>query len=318
LGNVVTMVALTHERDPINAAHIRRAARPEHVTRYFALNAAAPAEALDASALPAGTVNLMRHRLWKNYQRRLWPTDWFRLFDPVSDSRSFLTWHDAFAGLDICTNFYSSMEEVLSKPSSDDAPVLEPIFESGLLSWVAQEKAKGGLGIGALAFRSSTAGWGLNSQWYEEAAGMMLPLSGSQATEDRVATSALPQRPFFRRFQSSEVGEFYPGYQGDRLMAPPNDPAAHDEAQKTVTVAKCLAEGIPAISYAIGVDRVAKLDGLSRGGNFDLTGSYVPSANTGFQNGWIVRKRDGWLHSDCAEMALIYVHPLFDRIVERL
>jgi hypothetical protein len=318
LGNVVTMTALCYARDAMEPGYLRRAALPGSVRRYFALNAAAPTEAVATDSIDPADVSLMRHRLWKNYERRLWPTDWFRLFDQENDARSRLTWRDAFGGIEICTNFFSSEEEILANPTNDDTPILEPIREGGLLSWVAQEKIKGGLGVGALPLRSVTAGWSLNQEWYEESAGMLLPLSATQATEQRVATSRLPERPFFRRFQSLESGGFYPGYEGERLMAPLQDEEARDEAEKTVTVAKCLAEGIPAISFAMGRNRVIKFDAFVGAGNFDLNDTYSAAAGTGFRNGWITRRKDGWLHSDCVEVALLYVHPLFDRIVQRL
>lgn len=319
LGNMVTQVALTYDRDPANAARLRPATRPAGVKNYFAIDAALPLEAVRGTAVTANSKALMRHPGWAEYdtQERLWPTQWYALFTGTSDGRNGLTWQNVFAGLDVGTNLYSSGEEVLANPINDSVPLWEPLFGSGLRAWVSQEKHKGGAGLAAPFFRSRTGGWIENKAWYVPT--VPTPPAGSPQTHRRFAseaqdvaapggvpTSALASEPFFQRFQASESGGFYPGYQGSRLHAPIGDANADDEARKLVTVAKCLGEAIPALSFPLGSNNSTKFDDLS--GNFDLNGA-------AFKNGWPSSRSDtNWKHSDCLNVAYIFNFPLYDKM----
>jgi len=129
-----------------------------------------------------------------------------------------------------------------------------------------------------------------------------------------VPTSALTSEPFFRRFQASESDGFYPGYQGSRLHAPISDVNADDEARKLVTVAKCLGEAMPALSYAQGSNTATRFDDLS--GNFDLNAPYNSNNGQGFKNGWPTsRPNQNWLHSDCLNVAYIFHFKFYDRMI---
>jgi hypothetical protein len=319
LGNMVTEVALTYERDPSNTARLRPAARPASVKNYFAIDAALPLEAVRGTAITTNSKALMRHPDWAEYdtQERLWPTQWYALFTGTSDGRSGLTWRNVFGGLDVGTNLYSSGEEVLANPINDSVPLWEPLFGGGLRAWVSQEKHKGGAGPAAPFFRSWTGGWIENKAWYVPI--VPTPPAGSPQTRRRFAseaqdvaapgglpTSALASEPFFQRFQATEDGTFYPGYQGSRLHAPIGDTNADDEARKLVTVAKCLGEAIPALSFPLGSNSSTKFDDL--GGNFDLNG-------TAFKNGWPSSRPDtNWKHSDCLNVAYTFNFPLYDKM----
>jgi hypothetical protein len=319
LGNMVTQVALTYERDPVNAARLRPAARPATVKNYFAIDAALPLEAMRGTAVTTESKALMRHPDWAEYDNleRLWPTQWYALFAGTSDARSGLTWRNVFAGLDVGTNLYSSGEEVLANPINESVPLWEPLFGGGLRAWVSQEKHKGGAGTAAPFFRSWTAGWIENKAWYVPI--VPTPPAGSPQTRRRFASEAqdmaapsgvpnsgLASEPFFQRFQASESGGFYLGYQGSRLHAPIGDANADDEARKLVTVAKCLGEAIPALSFPLGSNSSTKFDDL--GGNFDLNGS-------AFKNGWPSSRPDtNWKHSDCLNVAYTFNFPLYDKM----
>lgn len=321
LGNMVTQVALTYERDPSNAARLRPAARPASVKNYFAIDAALPLEALDVASITASSKPLMRHPDWAEYdtQERLWPTQWYALFTGTSDGRNGLTWRNVFAGLDVGTNLYSSGEEVLSNPINDSVPLWEPLFGGGLRAWVSQEKHKGGAGPAAPFFRSWTGGWIENKAWYVPI--VPTPPAGSPQTRPRfvseaqdvavpggVPTSALPSEPFFQRFQSNESGGFYPGYQGSRLHAPIGDTNADDEARKLVTVAKCLGEAISALSFPQGSNASPAFTRPGMSGNFDLNTST-------FKNGWPSSRSDtNWKHSDCLNVAYTFNFPLYDKM----
>lgn len=326
LGNVVTQVALTRTRDPNNTAQLIPASKPATVKHYFAVDAAVPLEATSATDITSDSKSKLRHSWWAEYdsQERLWPSHWHELFAGTGDGREGLTWQNVFANLEIGTNFYSTGEEVLANPLNDGMPVLDPIFFGGLRAWVAQEKHKGGNGVAAGLFRSWTAGWVENKAWYVPI--VPTPPIGSPQTRRRFAseaqdvaapngvpTSSLASEPFFQRFQSSEDGVFYPGYQGSRLHAPIGDANANDEARKLVTVAKCLGEAIPALSLPQGSNPATKFDRLS--GNFDLNEPYDPSTGLGFKNGWPAsRPNQNWLHSDCLDVSYIFHFKFYDRM----
>ncbi len=320
LGNVVTQVALTRTRDPNNNARLIPASKPATVKHYFAVDAAVPLEATSASDITNDSKSKLRHTWWAEYdgQERLWPSHWHELFAGTGDAREGLTWQNVFANLEIGTNFYSSGEEVLANPVDDGMPFWEPLFFAGQRAWVAQEKLKGGNGAAIAFFRSRTGGWVENEAWYVP---LQPPIpEGVPPTRRRFAseaqdvaapngvpTSALASDPFFRRFQASEDGVFYPGYQGSRLHAPVGDANADDEARKLVTVAKCLGEAIPALSFPQGSNTATKFDDLS--GNFDLNTS-------DFKNGWPASRGSnaGWKHSDCLDVSYIFHFKLYDRM----
>lgn len=320
LGNGVTKVALTRARDPNNPARLILASKPATVKHYFAVDSALPLEATSASDITAESKSRMRHSWWAEYdsQERLWPTHWHELFAGSGDGREGLTWQNVFANLEVGTNFYSSGEEVLANPVSDVMPVWEPLFFAGLRAWIAQEKHKGGNGVAASFFRSWTAGWVENEAWYvprqppiPEGVPPTRRRFASEVQDtpapDGVPSSALPAEPFFQRFQVGESGGFYPGYLGSRLHAPIGDTNADDEARKLVTVAKCLGEAIPALSYPQGSNSATKFDRLS--GNFDLNTS-------SFKNGWPVSRSPNtdWKHSDCLDVSYIFHFKLYDRM----
>jgi len=130
-----------------------------------------------------------------------------------------------------------------------------------------------------------------------------------------VPTSSLPEEPFFKRFQASETNGFYPGYQGSWLMAPLGDANADDEARKLITVAKCLGEAIPALSYALGSNPASVFNRSGMGGNFDLNEPYDLNTGLGFKNGWPAsRSSQSWFHSDCLDVAYIYHFIFYDRM----
>lgn len=263
----------------------------------------------------------MRHPAWNGYDERLWSTHWHELF-PSSDARSTFTWQNVFAGLDVGTNFYSSGEEVLANPADDSIRAWEPLFSDGLHAWVAQEKIKGGNSAAAMFFRSETAGWTFNTAWYKE----IIPPDPAfpprlrtpmEAGEADVPTAALSGEPFFQRFQAGESGGFYPGYQGSRLHAPIGDAGADDEARKLATLAKCLGEGIPALSFALGSNLSAAFEISGMGGNFDLNNTN-PDLGPVFKNGWPTSRSSSnfpqrWLHSDCLDVAYTFNFPLYDK-----
>jgi hypothetical protein len=303
LGNVVTMVALAYERDPADPARLRKSAKPPGIVRYFAIDAALPLEALGTEEITPESLARMRHKDWREYDLnpRLWPTHWHRLFAGTGDLRENLTWQNVFKHLELGVNLYSSSEEVLANPEDDRTPFWDPILRGGKRAWVTQEKHKGGAGPAAPLLRSRSGGWRINPYW-EVANGdsstALRARSGAEVWEDSVPTSALVAHPFFRPFQTTEDGVFYPGYNGANLHREIGDPAGSAEAAKIVTVAKLLGESIPALSYATGSNPSKSL-GL-KGGNINL------NATEFLQGKPRKRSAAGWLHSDCVDLPLVY------------
>lgn len=135
------------------------------------------------------------------------------------------------------------------------------------------------------------------------------------AAPNGVPTSALAGEPFFQRFQASEDDGFYPGYQGSRLHAPVGDANADDEARKLVTVAKCLGEAMPALSYAQGSNPASAFNRSGMGGKFDLNEPYDSNSGLGCKNGWPAsRSTQSWLNSDCVDVDYIFNFRFYDRM----
>lgn len=316
LGNAVTMVALTRERDPADPARLRKTRKPPGVTRYFAIDAAVPLEALSANDITAESQSRMRHKYWRDYdqQTRLWPTHWHLLFAGTEDHRRHLTWQNVFGTLEVGTNLYSSGEEVLGNPIDDSTPFWAPIFKGGTRAWVTQEKHKGGAGPAAVLQRSNSGGWALNPYWTTDPSDYRSPKRYRSRSEvaDRelpagVPSAALVANPFFRPFQATETGPFYPGYNGSDLHREIGDPAGSAEAAKLVTIAKILGEAMPVLSYAMGANRSDKIPNSE---NFDLN---APGFSQGFPQ---KRQSPKWLHSDCVDLPYIYNRALFELLVK--
>lgn len=308
LGNVVTMVALAYERDPADPTRFRKTGKPPAVTAYYAIDAALPLEALDAREITDESIARMRHKDWREYsaERRLWPTHWHRLFSGTGDLRENLTWQNVFSHLELGVNLYSSGEEVLANPEDDRTPFWDPILRGGKRAWVTQEKHKGGAGPAAPLLRSRSGGWTTNPYWdvaSRDSSTPLRPRSGAEVHEADIPTAALVANPFFRPFQPTEDGVFYPGYNGANLHREIGDPAGSAEAAKIVTVAKLLGESIPALSYATGSNPSRLLE--RTGGNLDLN-------STPFKNGVPAKRRNqGWLHSDCVDFPLMFQFDLY-------
>jgi hypothetical protein len=320
LGNLVTQVALTTELDPENVVRLHPAPRPATVNSYFAIDAALPLEAVDSTAITDGTTNWMRHPEWKEYDQRLWPTHWHELFTMAPDARKQLTWRDVFRNLDVGTNLFSSGDEVLANPVDDGIPTADVIGSKGRHAWVTQEKLKGGAArsgnlldsVAIQWLRSRTAGWTKNQGWnvdYDPPRDFKRERRPDETRENNVPTLTLPIKPFFKPFRSDETKDYYIGYLGGRLIAPIGDVNADDEAKKLATYAKCLAEGIPALSYALGSNFAAKFDDVGLGGSADLNGP-------AFKNGWPSSRSDNeWKHSDCLNVAYEFNFKLYERVV---
>lgn len=327
LGNMVASFALTHMRDRSNLTRVRPAERPANVVNYFALNAAVALEAYDAADRTAQSEDWVRHRGWNGYDERLHATHWHELFLNTDDHRRELTWQNLFTGLDVGVNFYSSGEEILDNPSGEDSlPFAGVLNGDGARLWPMQEALKGNVEVAPdFLIRSSHGGWGFEVRLMEggwltsDDPDADIPIfrlrKPDEAREADVPTSALPQRPFFRKFQEAETDGYYPGYNGARLLAPIGDAGADEESRRLVTRAKLLAEAIPAMSYAAGRNPSRKfptLSGRSQDMNNEITNDGIV-----YRSGWPTERNNRrWRHGDFREVAYLFVNPLYRKIVD--
>jgi len=119
----------------------------------------------------------------------------------------------------------------------------------------------------------------------------------------------LRETPFFRHFRSDQNTFEEHMYDGTALLAPLGDSTASAMANLPFTQYKLLAEAIPARSFAVGANF---LNDFGVGRNFDMQG---------MQNGWPAERlsgqhADSWLHGDIRAVAYLYVHEVFDTVVE--
>ena len=245
-----------------------------NVAKYFMVNAAVALEAYDTSVSTTGPyyVNAMRPLSWGNFERRLWSTDWWKLF-PEGDNRRRLTWMNRFGNFPHAINVYSSGEEVLN--NNDLTPGELPYSALPLGAervWIQQEMSKGGgSAAGTLAGALSgeiQGGWGINQ---------------SRETINPATTTdeLLRVQPVFTRFNndalmSGAVGAGTPG----------------SNAADAATIADLLGGAIPALSFPAGRNPVPLFGNLR---NRDLMS---------MQDGWPSARPDNrWLHSDVKNIA---------------
>jgi hypothetical protein len=283
--------------------------------RYYMIDSAVALEAYDYLDVSATQRMQMTEHAWKPYaddasigDGRLFAANWHKLFQD-SDNRSNLSWKDRFSAIvPKIYNFYSTGEDVVENPTSDDVNVARNIsqalsgngFKRG--AWWAQELVKGGTSIVSLGMDRVQAGWSFNS-YYETST--IDPETGriyyteypaSQTTS--ISNTSLQVHPFFGSFLESGLTNPSTG----------SSLAGQNKVQYDV-----LARGIPALSYAAAANPLLRSDVA---GNFDMqtefrTGNQWPTDNHAN------RSADHWLHSDFKEVALSYVYKMYKTMIEK-
>ena len=294
------------------------------VENYFAIDAAVAMEAYDGTLCELDMLNpetFSTFEGWKKYDPRLWPTEWYQLFDS-GDGRHNLTWRDRFGAIPNMYNFYSSGEEVLENPPALPLGSSPPIHLSGENAWVAQEMMKGASLFNlfrllshnpffTIVNASPQGGWGLNTFWYKpvdsgHAGGQLVtrPRTPGQATPGDLSDDALRIQPFFHNFRDSRL----------------TDPQlGSDLARDPGVRAEVLGAGIPALSHATGANYMDKFHPLnSPDRNFNISAS---DQGPGFETGWPAKRKNGdwgtrWLHSDLKAIAYPYNHKLHEKLVD--
>jgi len=252
-------------------------------TRYYMINAATPNEAYGTG----GSSTDMVEQDWTNIDASFYASNWHQQFSG-NDARGALTWKGTFSFVSqIQTyNFFSPGEDVLNKrPGVNDASVLGQVltgnFNFGLGAWKAQELVKGKTGfesLASLALSRSQAGWRLNGDY--------------EAGDD------IKLIPRFKPFLESDLTG------ADQTLA--SNKAGQTDPNVRFDL---LARGIPALSDAAAVDTVPGVQNYDMEANGRHSGEW-PSEDHGGAG-----ESGRWLHSDFRNVALPYVSPMYQQMI---
>lgn len=284
--------------------------------RYLMVNAAVAAETYGNS--DDAQAREMVEESWRPYNSRLFASEWHRLPFPEGDRRSKLTWTNRFMDVtkgNFAVNCYSRNDDVVKCPEDTvNADLWEVISDPGFGAWKIQELIKGRSNLPALAIDRLQGGWGFNSDWDTNNVWAWPPLKQTMSPEDTeqyITNQLLIGRPFFRPFRESAL-HYYEGmlHQTNWVL------------DRKLTWYDVLARGIPAKSYGAGTLPLISLNPDERRSwrnfNMETEGRRSLAATTpvwpsqGHQDQLTAGH---WLHSDFKNVALPYVHPLFDFMI---
>jgi hypothetical protein len=271
-----------------------------------------------------------------NYDRRLWASDWCKLFLGGSDARQTLTWKGRFAGaVPSIYNFYSSTEDVLaSQPGLPGSVVLASLRDSGFngrYAWTVQEKTKGNsimIVPWAVHAGSDYGGWGMNIKdplfdtdpvywkWVNsyDYIGRMIKTPTELGT---IPDAVLRRSPVFepgwgkvgnqdRLLDTDPANYCGPSWIFDLYGASAGNTIAADPAKR----AQLLAEAIPALSTPAGSSSISTL--LS-GRNHNSPAEFADLVN--WPRGRLNSSGPAiWHHSDMREVAYVYLYKLYDQL----
>jgi Bacterial TSP3 repeat len=293
--------------------------------KYFLLNAALPTEALTGDATNTLQASQMTERQWRGYSRRLLAADWYKLFS-VDDQRRSYTWSNCFGRARFTVplvNCYSPGEDVTNCPAkTEDAAVLSTLWAGRAIDygvWKTQEMLKGvgwARSLASLAMERGQGGWGFNSAWR----GAYVPGAQSNgaggyyehiapSVADKITVSQLMNHPFFQPFAEKWLHDIRP-----RRPSPLLD--------DRLVRYDLLARGIPAMTFAAGAVAITGLENAQLPGlgheNVNLETEGRISGARWPTDGHKAENAPGrWLHSDFKNVALPFVNPLFQLMINR-
>jgi hypothetical protein len=319
------------------------------IGKYFMLNAAVPVEAYDGRHASMEERMKMVPPKWKNpgsppsplFNEGLMCASWSRLFEDAHDPRSALTWDGRFKKVTAMPSmevyqFYSTGEEVLREPdgllpnfldSSDFWPSKSSDSLGGALErvWVYHEMTKGMEEVfpSRLIPGHSEGGWGFNLEYN-------INLFNGQYWVDMQPSPVFIAKPFFKRF-STESDENIAGWANsiEWLYRPAGDPVVADKlpqgsfANQTIAKiknhAKIMAESMPPLSGPAGSSALATISSSTPERCHNINDppfkclTLWPTARPTKSANQIEYRR--WLHGDYKDVAYLYVHGLYDKIV---
>lgn len=283
--------------------------------RYFMLNAAVPAEALDVSTWNAAeTDNPFEFEDWVGYPSKSWASRWHELF-PTNDVRKQLTWKNRFADVPQRTelhNWYSTGDEVLSIFETPDADgsgkiTIKPFALGGkrIHSWQKQERFKGRWMESFLAGWAGTSemGWGFSTQGYYA--------DGAPPLYRTVVDPTDPQNVVVVRITPYGTNAAANASSAQLRIDPvfnQNPPKILSGNLQRQDVDELLARGVPALSGPVGS---MELENYARNRQTDLN-------DIADVVGWPHVDDDdwqGWHHSDIKNIAMPFVHDVFETIL---
>jgi len=242
------------------------------ISKLFMLNAAVASESYDIDAYNDSTNgNYMVNSAWVGYSNKAWSAKWNELF-ASPDDREKLSWNARFSDVTSeAYNYHSTGDEIFEiYPGMPSAFAGGP-FHLEQHAWQKQELFKGRTVLGVPVLGGTAwAGWGFSGEYTMAQA--------NAASESQLRTNAVFRQVPTSMFSSNIT----------------------DQA-----VNEILAQGVPALSYAAGVNEI---DGVAD--NYD--------ADSNKPNGWGrsgAPYYDRWLHSDLKNMAYFYTYELFNEIV---
>ena len=292
LGNMVVSHALQETK-----------VRPH---RYLMVNAAVASEAYGNGSSEQSAE--MVEQFWRVYNSRFYSTHWHRLPFPAGDRRQYLTWKDRFVGVSqgrYVSNYYSRGDEVVTCPTDlVNASLWEVMSRFGDGAWKTQELLKGNRSIPAFAMSELQGGWGVEGYW-----GIKTP----EYAESNLRGEHLIGAPLFTFFHPAAL-HYYVGMLHQTEWA----------LNRKNTWYDLLARGLPATSYAAGgvpilIPKAGEpvlisnynLEDVGRRYLADRVTPYWPSQGHNEAN-----TKGRWKHSDLKNVALPYVHPFFQSVIE--
>lgn len=311
-------------------------ARP---VNYLMLDSAAAKECYDTrEADDAAQDARMVHPAWKDYPKQVRASEWHRLIPPIawpsSDWRGKITWKGRFenvienGGQTQVYNFYSSGEEVLNNPETNN-PLLDSSnpFGSGGMVWVTankiwamQEKRKG-LGLTGFIHTSNYGGWLPNllpydqelHMTYQNELGTVHRMRSPSELPNPLTTEFLLQlstKPFF---DDSSHGSLFTSETGSS-----SEGSSYAYSHRNTIIS----EMVPCTTFAAGMNPLLllELDGLITNINMNDTMKTntiqwpLSNANENSQAPNDPRSRP-WLHSDIREKAFAHNWSVYERFV---
>jgi len=288
---------------------------------FFLLNAALPIEAIAGEAAAQAHAADMTEASWRPYPRRLFASEWSKLYGDHRHRRGY-AWPNCFSRvrqLDDVINCFSPGEDVTNCPAGmTTASVLSTLWAGRSVDygvWKTQELLKGvgwTRSLGALPMERSQGGWGFNSAWR----GRFMPsgpdrmLGGRFAllapdVAARITPAQLRVHPFFRPFELRSLHV--------PVVAPVSPLIEAPRVRYDL-----LARGLPALSPAAGAIPIPSLGGKASVANYDLETQGRTRAGSWPTEGHRSPLTHGrWLHSDFKNVALPYVYPLFQTMINR-
>lgn len=272
--------------------------------RYYMINAAVALEAYDPESVTTDQIAAMTEESWEHRDSRFFAANWHDLFQATpSDHRNELTWRERFPNvLSRVYQFYSPGDDVVQNPTSTSSNVIWDMFINWDVSrgaWGHQEMIKGSnllsSGGGSLFFSRKQAGWNRNFIAYPP---LFLPDANDPAVLEGLKTT-----PLFERF-----------LEDDLMNADPT--IASVKAGEVKVQYDLLARALPALSYAAAVNPIIAVRTRSPNRIFDM------ETNGRTQGQWPAENHPGissgrWLHSDFKNVALPYVHQMYDEMISK-